>query len=320
MSERHWENGGWRGWIRGERRKSTGLRYLAVAGPRDGRGRGGSWGAGHGGQEFEVCGDGASMARDSLTPITGRQIFLYCVIIPLRSDRSQKNPAAPPLSPALRSRAPPSPFPTPCVRFPSPRTFAARTHATMSRSPEVQRREVSETALELLHAEIVSYFLHGHGATAFLPPVGACNVPPLTDVDHKEVMAAKRARLEALGQDVGGRLVERYVVDRDRLDHNLDMVKFICKDFWEHVFRKQIDVLRTNHRGLYVLTDNNFRWLRSVSRDGEHPGLMEDYVVFACGLICGALTRLGIKSRVSAELIPLAIGQKCSFNLQVIQN
>lgn len=197
------------------------------------------------------------------------------------------------------------------------------------------RREVSETALELLHAEIVTYFLRGHGAHAFVPPIQEKNEEkteekneekdgtlPLTPLqsEEEEVLAAKRRRLEALGQDVGGRLVERYVVDRDRLDHNLDMVKFICKDFWEHAFRKQIDVLRTNHRGLYVLTDNDFRWLRSVSRDGEHPGVFEDYVVLACGLICGALTRLGIKCRVSAKLVPLAIGQRCSFNLQVIQN
>lgn len=193
----------------------------------------------------------------------------------------------------------------------------------MSRAPDTSpRREVSETALELLHAEVVTYFLRGHGATAFVPPPASDDgdIPAETEADKRDVLAAKRRRFEALGQDVGGRLVERYALDRDRLDHDLDMVKFICKDFWEHAFRKQIDVLRTNHRGLYVLTDNNFRWLRSVSVDGPHPGSSEDYVVFACGLICGALTRLGVKCRVTAELIPMAIAHKCSFNVQVIQN
>lgn len=184
---------------------------------------------------------------------------------------------------------------------------------------QAARREVSESGLELLHAEIVSYFLRGHGAVAFEPPPNDM-APPMSDADKLDILSAKRRRLEALGQDVGGRLVERYALDRDRLDHDLDMVKFICKDFWEHTFKKQIDVLRTNHRGLYVLTDNNFRWLRSVSVDGEHPGSPEDYAVFPCGLICGALTRLGVQCRVTAELIPLATTYKCSFNVQVIQN
>ena len=29
----------------------------------------------------------------------------------------------------------------------------------------------------------------------------------------------------------------------------LDLLKFICKDFWGAIFRKQIDNLRTNHQG-----------------------------------------------------------------------
>ena len=28
----------------------------------------------------------------------------------------------------------------------------------------------------------------------------------------------------------------------------LDVIKFICKDLWQIVFRKQIDNLKTNHR------------------------------------------------------------------------
>ena len=59
------------------------------------------------------------------------------------------------------------------------------------------------------------------------------------------------------------------------------MIKFLCKDMWTLVFRKQIDNLKTNHRvrmlyssflglrlldpqindlqGVYVLTDNSFK-------------------------------------------------------------
>lgn len=28
----------------------------------------------------------------------------------------------------------------------------------------------------------------------------------------------------------------------------MDIIKFICKDFWQAVFRKQVDNLKTNHR------------------------------------------------------------------------
>lgn len=33
----------------------------------------------------------------------------------------------------------------------------------------------------------------------------------------------------------------------------LDVIKFICKDLWTIVFRKQIDNLKTNHRVCYLL-------------------------------------------------------------------
>lgn len=31
-------------------------------------------------------------------------------------------------------------------------------------------------------------------------------------------------------------------------DSQLDVMKFICKEFWAEVFRKSVDNLRTNHR------------------------------------------------------------------------
>lgn len=45
------------------------------------------------------------------------------------------------------------------------------------------------------------------------------------------------------------------------------MIKFLCKDLWTLVFKKQIDNLKTNHRGVYVLTDNMFRPLGRMSTD-----------------------------------------------------
>ncbi|TSX85952.1 mRNA decay activator protein ZFP36L1 [Bagarius yarrelli] len=46
---------------------------------------------------------------------------------------------------------------------------------------------------------------------------------------------------------------------------DLEVIKFVCKDFWNGIFRKQIDNLRTNHQGTYVLQDNRFALLTQIS-------------------------------------------------------
>ena len=45
-----------------------------------------------------------------------------------------------------------------------------------------------------------------------------------------------------------GRLEGRFSRDRPRFTDTLDAIKFLCKDLWTLVFRKQIDNLKTNHR------------------------------------------------------------------------
>lgn len=43
-------------------------------------------------------------------------------------------------------------------------------------------------------------------------------------------------------------LRRRFSRDRPRFNDTLDVIKFVCKDLWSLVFRKQIDNLKTNHR------------------------------------------------------------------------
>lgn len=54
--------------------------------------------------------------------------------------------------------------------------------------------------------------------------------------------------MESMGFQVGCQLGERYSKNRAAFEDTLDIVKFLCKDFWTEVFRKQIDNLKTNHR------------------------------------------------------------------------
>lgn len=59
----------------------------------------------------------------------------------------------------------------------------------------------------------------------------------------------------------------RFSANKPRPNTPLDSIKFICKDLWTLLFRKQIDNLKTNHRGVFVLTDNRFQPLHRVSPD-----------------------------------------------------
>ncbi|KFZ50043.1 Trafficking protein particle complex subunit 6B, partial [Podiceps cristatus] len=75
---------------------------------------------------------------------------------------------------------------------------------------------------------------------------------------------------ESMGFRVGQGLIERFTKDTARFKDELDIMKFICKDFWTTVFKKQIDNLRTNHQGIYVLQDNKFRLLTQMSAGKQY--------------------------------------------------
>ncbi|XP_023324820.1 trafficking protein particle complex subunit 6B [Eurytemora carolleeae] len=108
-----------------------------------------------------------------------------------------------------------------------------------------QQQQGSELVLfELLHLELVSQAVQGTGF----------------DVEG----------LEKIGYSAGYRLVEKLARDGPKFKDELDLLKFICKDFWGAVFRKQIDNLRTNHQGVYVLQDNCFRFLGRISADRQY--------------------------------------------------
>lgn len=81
------------------------------------------------------------------------------------------------------------------------------------------------------------------GAGAGAPPLAADGLPE-TDI-YRDSMYV---RLERLGFRVGEGLTERFSRDRPRFTDQLDVIKFLCKDLWTVVFKKQIDNLKTNHR------------------------------------------------------------------------
>ncbi|KAL6041380.1 Trafficking protein particle complex subunit 6B [Balamuthia mandrillaris] len=106
-------------------------------------------------------------------------------------------------------------------------------------------------------------------------------------------------KLENLGFRVGQGMVERVAKDKQRLQTSLECIKFLCKDFWNTLYNKSIDNLRTNHKGVFVLTDKHFHWLSHV---GASPELAANYITFPCGIIRGALDNLGIACSVTADI------------------
>ncbi|KAI0914388.1 BET3 family protein [Ustulina deusta] len=122
-------------------------------------------------------------------------------------------------------------------------------------------------------------------------------------LDEDEEREAVFFRLEGLGYRVGLGLVERFSRDRPRFTDTLDAIKFVCKDLWMLVFKKQVDNLKTNHRGVYVLTDHAFRPLSRMSVDagGQAVARAQPFLWFPCGILRGALAAMGISATVQAE-------------------
>jgi len=110
------------------------------------------------------------------------------------------------------------------------------------------------------------------------------------------------SRLELLGFNTGFRLIERLTRESSKFKDELDLMKFVCKDFWVSLFKKQVDNLRTNHQGVYVLQDNHFRFLSKVASGKQYMDSAPCLVAFTCGLLRGSLANLGVSSVVTAEV------------------
>jgi hypothetical protein len=114
-------------------------------------------------------------------------------------------------------------------------------------------------------------------------------------------------RLQLLGYNVGMKLCEilLYKSVPPSLTNVLEIMKFVCRDIWKCVFNKQMDNLRTNHRGTFVLIDNSHKLIvNNNSAKGIHDTIQKSkvYLWFSCGIIQGVLGNFGLESNVTAEI------------------
>lgn len=132
-----------------------------------------------------------------------------------------------------------------------------------------------------------------------------------------EAEEAVRLRLESIGMHVGANVAERLCHDRQLFSDTLDAIKFICKDLWSACWDKQVDNLRTNHRGVYVLQDNSFKPIQRISSWEGRPDALRKAKIYAAmpaGIIKGALSRLGFQAVVVPEITTLP---QCTFQVKL---
>lgn len=123
-------------------------------------------------------------------------------------------------------------------------------------------------------------------------------------------MPETQVAIEAIGKRVGMALAARISLDHGPISEPLDIIKFLCKDFWNEVFGKSVDNLRTNHRGTFVLRDVHFAWLsglhppQTTRSDGGAPEtapgptraeLARPHLWLPCAVLAGALSALGLE-------------------------
>ncbi|CAH8834472.1 unnamed protein product [Trichobilharzia szidati] len=107
--------------------------------------------------------------------------------------------------------------------------------------------------------------------------------------------------LESLGVNVSQKLIEKATKDHARFVNELDIVKYICTEFWSSVYHKQVDTLKTNYQDVYVLTVHDFQPLLKFEIMPESVAEIPKYLAFPSGLLKGALRSLGLNCVVTAD-------------------
>ena len=110
----------------------------------------------------------------------------------------------------------------------------------------VKGRHCSESCMELLNLEMVHHYqsqtrlpcaaaIEAIGKTYHACPLSlTLTLPPLL------LQTPEHPSLLRTGFRVGRQLAECYTANRARTGEPLEVIKFICKEFWVAVFRKQV--------------------------------------------------------------------------------
>lgn len=190
--------------------------------------------------------------------------------------------------------------------------------------PQAHEGQVSSTCLSLLLQELVPTAVRvthlcvddRHGAdidyqTRIDTPLSSANdLPGTTAIYQSDHLISDDTsyRVEIYGYNMGMRLAEylMFKLPNDlKIEVPLDVMKFLCRELWKALYGKQINSLRTNHRGTYVLIDKEFRSIARFSSPNnaeELEAIARIHLQFPCGIIRGVLKSFGIEANVTAEI------------------
>lgn len=169
-----------------------------------------------------------------------------------------------------------------------------------------QNREVSLSAFQMLHNELVQHFLRNpeqlEASRSISTSADETKDSNLKIDEYSKLSGEYRYRkVDCMGFSVGNRIMAKCTRQRERKTDTLSTVKLVCKDFWTVLFKKSIDKLQTNHRGVYVLHDFNFKLLQHLwpceGTDLSHE--LQNYLTFTCGIIRGAFAQLSERCTVT---------------------
>lgn len=133
----------------------------------------------------------------------------------------------------------------------------------------------------------------------------------ISNIDHMNAPSTL-SYINQIGFNVGYKTAQTLLLDPNSstttisnmsntalIDNPLEAMKFICRDVWKNIFGKQMDNLRTNHAGTFVLVDNkpisygNCYFVPSSNMQ-DTVSRAPAYIEFNAGLIHGVLASLGV--------------------------
>eukprot|EP00835_Amoeboradix_gromovi_P005007 NODE_432_length_8732_cov_0.302907.p6 type:complete len:144 gc:universal NODE_432_length_8732_cov_0.302907:6242-6673(+) len=104
------------------------------------------------------------------------------------------------------------------------------------------------------------------------------------------------SKVRAIGNSVGEQIVEIATFQTAPFHDPLACLKWIAKDFWNLVFKKNITHLKTDRKNTFILEDHEFKWIYSIQQDTLQ------YIEFASGLIQGAVTALSGPCSITVQV------------------
>lgn len=109
---------------------------------------------------------------------------------------------------------------------------------------------------------------------------------PLTILFYHELcQTLHRDKVKKVGNRVGKALAAKHTAHLAPFPDGLSVMKWIAKDLWSILFRKNASQLKTDRKNIFVIEDTEFKWIQATPKAAA---VME----FAMSVLKGAIEDL----------------------------